>query len=150
MNELILMILFVGFLILIFLLLMNTIRNYQEKEDWFKTNSDFIPEAYDHEKLMVTKHKPRKRELYKAFGNILRDRRTVWEVKLRIVEVPRHLKSFDPWVLNVTNEELKLMKGICKTLERKGYLTELGEMVNEPIVKLKITNPKQSEHRQEI
>lgn len=149
MNELILMILFVGFPILNFLLLINNIRKYQGKDEWFKTDSGFIPEA-DHKKLETTKHKPRKRELYKVLGNILRDRRYVWDVKLRIVEAPSHLKSFDPWVLNVTKEELKLMKGVCKTLERKGYLTELEEIVNSSTVKLKITNPKRSVHLQEL
>lgn len=131
-------------------MLINSIRRYQGKDDWFKTNSDFIPEAYDHEKLLATKHKLRKRELYKAFGSILRDRRSVWDIKLRIVEVPSHLKTFDPWVLNVTKEELKLMKGICKALERKGYLTELDKPVNEPIVMLKITNPNRSDYKREL
>lgn len=139
MIELILTFLFVGFSILIFLLLMNIIRNYQEKEDWFKTNSDFIPEA-DHKKLETAKHKPRKREIYKKIGEILRDKRKEWRILLRVQDKPGQLGSFDPWTLNVVKEELILLNGLRKDLERKGYETAID--VNEQTTMLVITNPK--------
>lgn len=140
MNELILMILFVGFPVLNFLLLINTIRKYQGKDDWFKTDSDFIPEAYDHGRSLAAKHKPRKREIYKKIGEILRDKRKEWRILFRVQDRPGHLRNFDPWVLNIVKEELILLNGLRKDLERKGYETAID--VNEQITKLVITNPK--------
>ncbi len=138
MNELILLILFVGFPVLNLLLLINTIRKYQGKEDWFKTDSGFIPEAHDHEK--VIKHKPRKREIYKKIGEILRDKRKEWRILFRVQDKPEHLRNFDPWVLNIVKEELTLLNGLRKDLERKGYETAID--VNEQTTMLVITNPK--------
>lgn len=140
MNELILMILFVGFPLLNFLLLINIIRKHQGKEDWFKTNSGFIPEAYDHKKSLAAKHKPRKREIYKKIGEILRDKRREWRILFRVQDKPGHLRSFDPWVLNIVKEELTLLNGLRKDLECKGYETAID--VNEQTTMLVITNPK--------